>query len=59
MNEVRVLTKIPVNNDIGFGHPSNICIKTPEVIPKQAGAAGAQGGMFAGSVLILSQWVEK
>lgn len=38
-------------NDIGFGHPSNICIKTPEVIPKQAGAAGAQRGMFAECLL--------
>lgn len=58
MNEIRLLTKIPVNNDIVFGYPSDIWIKTPEVIPKHAGTAGAQRGMFAGPGLILSQWMK-
>lgn len=59
MNEIRLLTKIAMNNDIGFGHPSDICIKTPEVIPKHAGTAGAQGGMLVGPELILSQWMKR
>lgn len=50
MNGVRLLTKIPVNNDIGFRHPSDVCVKIPEVIPKQAGAASGQRGMFSGPV---------
>lgn len=55
MNEVRLLTKGPVNNDIAFGHPSDVCIKTSAVTPKQAGAGGGQRGMFTGPVLTLIQ----
>jgi hypothetical protein len=33
--------------------------KTPEVIPKQAGTAGGQKGMFAGPVLILRKWMKR
>lgn len=46
MNEVRLLTKIPVNNGIAFGHPSYVCVKTSKIIPKQADGAGGQRGMI-------------